>query len=272
MTTERDVNRIVRSWMSEGVTALPDYVLDAVLDQLPATPQRRATRWRVQRYIEMNKPLAIGLVVAAAVLVLALIGLNLGPGFRAATWRATEPVGYRAVPIYRAERGTKPRKRSTPRRGRRTSPISMASASRTRPIGPSNPADHAWTLEADAVWPNTAADKFSSPEDGGIALAAWSVPVEAGTTVEQWIEAYCPLNTTPCTGIDERAVPIYAEVRDQHPGLLVPFQDDIQAFFLNGDRMYVVASWRNAAILDSRRLIEAFCVVCSASARNRISV
>ena len=79
MSTERDVNRIVRSWMEEGVTALPDRVLDAVLDQLPATPQRRATWWRVQRYIEMNKPLAIGLVTAAAILVLALIGLNLGP-------------------------------------------------------------------------------------------------------------------------------------------------------------------------------------------------
>ncbi len=80
MSTERDVNRIVRSWMEEGVTALPDHILDAVLDQLPATPQRRATWWRVQRYIEMNKPLAIGLVTAAAILVVALIGLNLGPG------------------------------------------------------------------------------------------------------------------------------------------------------------------------------------------------
>ncbi len=37
MSTERDVNRIVRSWMDEGVTALPEHVLDAVLDQVPAT-------------------------------------------------------------------------------------------------------------------------------------------------------------------------------------------------------------------------------------------
>ena len=42
MSTDRDVTRIVRSWLEEGVTALPDRVLDAVLDQLPATPQRRA--------------------------------------------------------------------------------------------------------------------------------------------------------------------------------------------------------------------------------------
>jgi hypothetical protein len=80
VSTERDVNRIVRSWMEEGVTALPDHVLDAVLDQIPSTPQRRATWWRLQRYFEMNKYVAIGLVAAAAILVIALIGLNLGPG------------------------------------------------------------------------------------------------------------------------------------------------------------------------------------------------
>ena len=37
MSTDRDVTRIVRSWLEEGVTALPDRVLDAVLDQVPAT-------------------------------------------------------------------------------------------------------------------------------------------------------------------------------------------------------------------------------------------
>ena len=42
MSTDRDTTRIVRSWLEEGVTELPDRVLDAVLDQLPATPQRRA--------------------------------------------------------------------------------------------------------------------------------------------------------------------------------------------------------------------------------------
>jgi hypothetical protein len=80
VSAERDVNRIVRSWMDEGATALPDRVLDAVLDQIPATPQRRATWWRVQRYVEMNKFVAIGLATAAAIVVLALIGLNLIPG------------------------------------------------------------------------------------------------------------------------------------------------------------------------------------------------
>ena len=119
------------------------------------------------------------------------------------------------------------------------------------------PGDHDWTLDADAAWPNTAADRFVAP-DGHIVLAAWSVAVEPGTSLEAWIQAYCELNTTPCSGIPDRAVPVYAEVRDQHPGLLVPFTNDIQAFFLNADRIYVVASWRPEGMYDSRRLIEAF--------------
>ncbi len=77
MSTERDVNRIVRSWLEEGVAALPDRVLDTVLDQLPATPQRRAP-WPVRRFGEMNN-FAKFAIAAAAVVVVAFVGLRLVP-------------------------------------------------------------------------------------------------------------------------------------------------------------------------------------------------
>lgn len=77
MTPERDVTRIVRSWLEEGVTALPDRVLDVVLDQVPATPQRRPW-WPARRLPYMNNPIRIA-VVAIAVVVLALVGINLIP-------------------------------------------------------------------------------------------------------------------------------------------------------------------------------------------------
>jgi len=77
MSADRDVNRIVRSWLEEGVSALPDRVLDTVLDQLPATPQRRAP-WPVRRFGEMNN-FAKFAVAAAAVAVVAVVGINLLP-------------------------------------------------------------------------------------------------------------------------------------------------------------------------------------------------
>jgi hypothetical protein len=78
MSTERETTRIVRSWLEEGVTRLPDRVLDIVLDQVPATPQRRSW-WPSRRFAQMNK-LVPAAVAAAAVLVVAVVGYNLLAG------------------------------------------------------------------------------------------------------------------------------------------------------------------------------------------------
>jgi hypothetical protein len=87
MSTDRDTTRIVRSWLEVGATALPDRVLDAVLDQLPATQQRRS--WGpARRFLDMNTSIKLAIAAAAVVVVAAagiyLIprggGLNGGPG------------------------------------------------------------------------------------------------------------------------------------------------------------------------------------------------
>lgn len=70
MNADRDVTRTVRSWLEERVTALPDRVLDAVLDQVPATPQRRPM-WSARRLPSMNRFLP--LAATAAVLVIAAL-------------------------------------------------------------------------------------------------------------------------------------------------------------------------------------------------------
>lgn len=77
MSTDRDVTRIVRSWLEDGAQALPDRVLDNVLDQLPATPQRRAW-WPAWRFREMNN-FAKFAIAAAAVAVIAIVGIYLLP-------------------------------------------------------------------------------------------------------------------------------------------------------------------------------------------------
>jgi hypothetical protein len=78
MTPDRDTTRIVRSWLETGATDLPDRVLDKVLDQLPATPQRRRVR-QARRFTQMNSSLKLG-VAAAAVVVAGVVGINLLPG------------------------------------------------------------------------------------------------------------------------------------------------------------------------------------------------
>lgn len=79
MSTDRDTTRIVRSWLDEGVTVVPDRVLDAVLDQVPATSQRRAW-WPARRFPFVNSTaLRIG-VVAAVLIIAAVIGVRFLPG------------------------------------------------------------------------------------------------------------------------------------------------------------------------------------------------
>jgi hypothetical protein len=79
MSTERDVTRIVRSWLEEGGTVVPDRVLDAVLDQVPTTPQRRAFLPVRRLPIVNSTALRIG-IVAAVLIIAAVVGWRLLPG------------------------------------------------------------------------------------------------------------------------------------------------------------------------------------------------
>jgi hypothetical protein len=77
MSTDRDTTRVVRSWLEVGATALPDRVLDAVLDQLPTTPQRRS--WgAARRFLDMNTSIKLA-IAAAAIVVVAFAGYTLLP-------------------------------------------------------------------------------------------------------------------------------------------------------------------------------------------------
>jgi len=106
MTAERDPERIVRSWLEVGATALPDHLLDAVLDQLPATPQRRSS-WPSRRFAQMhtNAKLALG---AVAIVLVAVAGFAIlprnggvgGPGATPTPIASPTPTG---IPLTSAE-------------------------------------------------------------------------------------------------------------------------------------------------------------------------
>ena len=75
MSIDRDTTRIVRSWLRTDEHESADRVLDAVLDQLDTTPQRRATWWPARRFPEMNNTARLALA-AAAVAVAAFLGIR----------------------------------------------------------------------------------------------------------------------------------------------------------------------------------------------------
>lgn len=76
MSTERDTTRIVRSWLRTDEHESADRVLDDVLALLDATPQRRP--WPTRRIADMNTYAKL-LIAAIAVVVVAVVGLNLLP-------------------------------------------------------------------------------------------------------------------------------------------------------------------------------------------------
>ena len=75
-SSDRDVNRAIRSWLHEDRHEDASRLAGAVLDQVEATPQRRATWWPVRRMPIMNKFATVSLGTAALAAVL-LIGSNL---------------------------------------------------------------------------------------------------------------------------------------------------------------------------------------------------
>ena len=103
------------------------------------------------------------------------------------------------------------------------------------------PARRAWEFDTDAAGPpGRAAETFLSAA-GSVAVSAWNVPLDAGTSIESiadleaWVTQYCQASDSePCSDIDDRAVELCLEKWDCHPGLLVPFNYDVQAFFTGG--------------------------------------
>lgn len=77
MSADRDLSRIVRSWLHEDAHEDADRVLDLVLDQLDATPQRRPLWWSARRFPTMSiTTLRFG-IAGAALVVAILAGIAL---------------------------------------------------------------------------------------------------------------------------------------------------------------------------------------------------
>lgn len=79
MTVERDLERAVRAWVAQGSAQLPDAALDAALEEISTTPQRRAG-WPARRFPLMNSNVLRFGIAAVAIIVATAIGLSFLPG------------------------------------------------------------------------------------------------------------------------------------------------------------------------------------------------
>jgi hypothetical protein len=76
MSADRDVTRIVRSWLHEDAYEDADRILNLVLDEIDTTPQRRAG-WLARRFPPMNSNFVRFALVAAALVIVAVVGYQL---------------------------------------------------------------------------------------------------------------------------------------------------------------------------------------------------
>ena len=77
MSQQRDVTRLVRSWIREDQHESADRILGVVLDRLDTTPQRRSW-WPAWRSNRMNTSIKL-IAAVAAVLVVAVAGYQFLP-------------------------------------------------------------------------------------------------------------------------------------------------------------------------------------------------
>jgi hypothetical protein len=79
MKTDHDLERAVRLWVGQGSDQLPEPALDAALDRIETTKQRHAG-WLARRFNVMNgNALKFGLA-AAAMAIVAILGVRYLPG------------------------------------------------------------------------------------------------------------------------------------------------------------------------------------------------
>lgn len=112
------------------------------------------------------------------------------------------------------------------------------------------PAERGWTSEEDlGVVDSEGQEAFLSPA-GDMLVTVWSTPYAGErslASVQRWAERYCAESGgTRCATLGERSVRLCSG-SGCLPGLLVPFQRKVQAFFLggaHGERLHSVAIWR----------------------------
>jgi hypothetical protein len=247
MSDDQSFERATREFMEDGSDRTSAATIDAVLLAVRTTPQERGLRipWRT---VPMSNPMRLVAAIAVIVIVGVAAANLLGgsPGIGGVGSSPSPAVTPSAPP-------PAPSAQPSPSAGAATWPIYTSNRYGFSIGHPSNwtvrPAASTWALPVGkgSAGAGGAEDPMGTATEGSIApaqsvlVSAWSVAVVPGTSAAAWIQTYCPKETAPCTGIPARTV---AVSMDGHAGSLVRFTDDVEAFVLVNNRMYIVAEWR----------------------------
>ena len=251
MNTNRDFDRIASGWLAEGPTELNDRVLDAALDEVHLTHQRRrpAVPWRTPY---MSTPMRLAAAIAIVAIVgfagLTLLGGGSNIGGPAATPTCTSAPAPSVVP----PPGSTPFDRAT----------WTTYVSRQFGFSICYPAD--WSLlkegaPSDPRFPglDPGEANFIAP-DTSIYLTARSVAVAPGMTLDAYIRATCVQDGTTCDGWQAQSTAVTV---DGHPGVVALFgtsEKFVEAFLLVDNRIYYIWSGRAPGDNDSDRLVRTF--------------
>ena len=219
MTDDRSLERAARSWIEEGPTLAPERPVQAALARIQTTPQERAplVPWRMP-YMNTYVRFAAAAIVAVVAIGGAVYLLGDGGGGTGTAPTPSPSVASSADP--------------TPTPTPEPTPIDAAtwetygSPMFGFTIGhPAdwniNPATEPWDLETEG-WRG---DLFERPSDDGegLGISAWSVPIEGGSTLSEWVAAYCEVQGDTCDQVEDRAEPVVAAQSGDLPGMrLVP--------------------------------------------------
>ncbi len=241
----------IADWLETDHSAAPADVLSTVVAALPSIPQARRgpfAPWRLT-------PMTNFMRAAAGIAIVAVVGVGVlalnqrPPGSGATGSPAPTPT---AVPSATLSATVEPSP-SLALGATYTSEVYGFSIGYPEGWKVVASAQRRWDAELDARtdFSSPGLDTFSNAE-GSVAFSAWQVPHEADINLDsrrdlmEFAETFCLASSNaPCTDIPERAVQMCKERADCHPAVIVPFDQDVLAFFggTENDTVSVVAVW-----------------------------
>jgi len=187
MTLDREFDRIASAWLADGPTELSDRVLDAVVDEVHSTRQRRAVRapWR---FPTMSMPARVAALVAVGVLAIAGAVAIGGIGGLSRSTPTPTPTSPSTSSATLADQ--------LPALDTRFTSAWHGYSVRYPSAWAASPADRAWKPGTRSLWGDPELDQIKSNE---IRFIAEQQPYAPGQTPAQWLQGYCRLDgATDC--------------------------------------------------------------------------